>query len=390
MPVATKPAPAAPASPAQTAPAPEQGAAISRSADGAQGSIFGFNGHRRTPPPINEPIRSYAPGTPERAELKARLDSMAAERIDIPIVIDGREIRTGDTTRVVMPHAHQHVLAEWHGATASHVGSGDRRRRARTRGLGQLAVRGARGRLPSRRRAALHPLSRDAQRRDDARPIQDGVPGRGRCGVRARRLLALQRALRREAVQRSADQRSWRLEPDGLPPARGIHLRRDAVQLHGDRRQSADGARADGKHRDLEAVVDGNAERVLRAADSHGGRAAAGRDQLPHGRRGHDLERRALASPFRGAALHRKHHRLQHDVEADRREHVELPHVSAHRRRDGREGLHRRASDRRTPRRSRSRSSAADSSTRDRSARPRAACTSRSRCGARCATAWSR
>ncbi|HLB11119.1 MAG TPA: L-glutamate gamma-semialdehyde dehydrogenase, partial [Gemmatimonadaceae bacterium] len=121
MPVATKPAPAAPASPAQTAPAPEQGASISRNAEGAQGSIFGFNGHRRTPPPINEPIRSYAPGTPERAELKARLDSMATERVDIPIVIDGHEIRTGETTRVVMPHAHQHVLAEWHAATVSHV-----------------------------------------------------------------------------------------------------------------------------------------------------------------------------------------------------------------------------------------------------------------------------
>ena len=121
MPVATKPAPAAPASPAQTAPAPEQGAPTSRNAEGAQGSIFGFNGHRRTPPPINEPIRSYAPGTPERAELKARLDSMATERVDIPIVIDGHEIRTGETTRVVMPHAHQHVLAEWHAATVSHV-----------------------------------------------------------------------------------------------------------------------------------------------------------------------------------------------------------------------------------------------------------------------------
>ena len=121
MPVATKPAPVAPASPAQTAPAPEQGAATSQSADGAQGSISGFNGHRRTPPPINEPIRSYAPGTADRAELKARLDSMATERVDIPIVIDGREIRTGETTRVVMPHAHQHVLAEWHAATVSHV-----------------------------------------------------------------------------------------------------------------------------------------------------------------------------------------------------------------------------------------------------------------------------
>ncbi|HEY8794340.1 MAG TPA: L-glutamate gamma-semialdehyde dehydrogenase [Gemmatimonadaceae bacterium] len=103
---------------------PEQGAesaASARNAELAQGSVFGFNGHRRTPPPINEPIRSYAPGTPERAELKARLDSMAAEHVDIPIVIDGREIRTGETTRVVMPHAHQHVLADWHAATVSHV-----------------------------------------------------------------------------------------------------------------------------------------------------------------------------------------------------------------------------------------------------------------------------
>jgi len=124
MPVATKSAPAAPASSAQTAPVPEQGAesaASARNAELAQGSVFGFNGHRRTPPPINEPIRSYAPGTPERAELKARLDSMAAEHVDIPIVIDGREIRTGETTRVVMPHAHQHVLADWHAATVSHV-----------------------------------------------------------------------------------------------------------------------------------------------------------------------------------------------------------------------------------------------------------------------------
>src|SRR6478609_5460228 len=73
------------------------------------------------PPPVNEPVRSYAPGTPDRAELKARLDSMANERVDIPVVIDGREIRTGDTSRVVMPHAHEHVLAEWHGASVAHV-----------------------------------------------------------------------------------------------------------------------------------------------------------------------------------------------------------------------------------------------------------------------------
>src|SRR6185437_11112290 len=92
-----------------------------RSAEGAQGTMVGFNGIRRTPPPVNEPVKSYAPGSAERAELKARLASMASERADIPLVIDGREIRTGVTTNVVMPHAHQHVLGLWHGGDAAHA-----------------------------------------------------------------------------------------------------------------------------------------------------------------------------------------------------------------------------------------------------------------------------
>ena len=73
-----------------------------------------FNGHRRVPPPVNEPIRSYAPGSPERASLKARLKTMAAEKVEIPLFIGGKEIRTGNTGKSVMPHDHQHVLAEYH------------------------------------------------------------------------------------------------------------------------------------------------------------------------------------------------------------------------------------------------------------------------------------
>ena len=73
-----------------------------------------FAGVRRVPQPINDVNRTYAPGSPERAELKARLASMAAEKIEIPIIIGGREIRTGKTERSVMPHSHQHVLAEYH------------------------------------------------------------------------------------------------------------------------------------------------------------------------------------------------------------------------------------------------------------------------------------
>jgi 1-pyrroline-5-carboxylate dehydrogenase len=75
----------------------------------------------RVPPPINDPSRTYLPGSPERAELKARLAQMASERADIPIVIGGREIRTGRVNQVVMPHDHQHVLADWHAADAGHV-----------------------------------------------------------------------------------------------------------------------------------------------------------------------------------------------------------------------------------------------------------------------------
>ncbi len=75
----------------------------------------------RIPPPVNEPNLTYLPGSPERAALKARLKSMAAERIDIPIVIGGREIRTGAVGRTVMPHDHEHVLAEWHRAEPQHV-----------------------------------------------------------------------------------------------------------------------------------------------------------------------------------------------------------------------------------------------------------------------------
>ena len=80
-----------------------------------------FNGIPRVPEPVNDFNRSYLPGSPERAELKQRLKEMAAERVDIPIVIGGREIRTGRTQPVVMPHNHRHVLGEWHAAGPEHV-----------------------------------------------------------------------------------------------------------------------------------------------------------------------------------------------------------------------------------------------------------------------------
>jgi 1-pyrroline-5-carboxylate dehydrogenase len=80
-----------------------------------------FNGSRRVPPPANEPVKSYAPGSPERAEVKARLKQMASERMEMPLVIGGREVRTGETSPTVMPHDHGHVLGQWHRARREDV-----------------------------------------------------------------------------------------------------------------------------------------------------------------------------------------------------------------------------------------------------------------------------
>ena len=80
-----------------------------------------FAGSRRIPAPVNEPVKNYAPNSPERAELQARLASMAAERVEIPVVIGGKRIHTGDTGTQVMPHAHRHVLADFHKARPEDV-----------------------------------------------------------------------------------------------------------------------------------------------------------------------------------------------------------------------------------------------------------------------------
>ncbi|MEZ6005699.1 MAG: L-glutamate gamma-semialdehyde dehydrogenase [Planctomycetota bacterium] len=73
------------------------------------------------PTPKNEPVKSYAPGSRERHSLQERLAQMSREVIDVPVVIGGKEIRTGDTGKAVMPHNHAHVLATYHHAGAKEV-----------------------------------------------------------------------------------------------------------------------------------------------------------------------------------------------------------------------------------------------------------------------------
>ncbi|MEI6456542.1 MAG: L-glutamate gamma-semialdehyde dehydrogenase [bacterium] len=64
--------------------------------------------------PDNEHTLNYAPGCKERKALNAELDRLSSEMQDIPLIIGGKEIRTGKTGTIVMPHDHQHVLGHYH------------------------------------------------------------------------------------------------------------------------------------------------------------------------------------------------------------------------------------------------------------------------------------
>ncbi|MDQ3875876.1 MAG: L-glutamate gamma-semialdehyde dehydrogenase [Actinomycetota bacterium] len=75
----------------------------------------------RPPVPTNEPVKDYGPGSSERDELRRRLDEMRRERLEIPCVIDGEDVRTGDTFEAVMPHDKHHVLADVHRGSAAEV-----------------------------------------------------------------------------------------------------------------------------------------------------------------------------------------------------------------------------------------------------------------------------
>jgi 1-pyrroline-5-carboxylate dehydrogenase len=75
----------------------------------------------RPPPARNEPVLDYAPGSPEREELRVRLEQMKGQQLEIPVVIGGEEIRTGDTFEAVMPHDKDHVLATVHKAGPAEV-----------------------------------------------------------------------------------------------------------------------------------------------------------------------------------------------------------------------------------------------------------------------------
>jgi 1-pyrroline-5-carboxylate dehydrogenase len=72
-------------------------------------------------PPVNETVRMYAPGSPERASLQLRLEQMKREQPEIPCIIGGKEVKTGNLKPAVMPHDKEHVLANVHQGGAKEV-----------------------------------------------------------------------------------------------------------------------------------------------------------------------------------------------------------------------------------------------------------------------------
>ncbi|TML08669.1 MAG: L-glutamate gamma-semialdehyde dehydrogenase [Actinobacteria bacterium] len=73
------------------------------------------------PEPQNEPVKDYAPGSPERAELQQRLRELERDRIEIPLVIGGKDINTAETFEAVMPHRKNQVLADVHSGGPAEV-----------------------------------------------------------------------------------------------------------------------------------------------------------------------------------------------------------------------------------------------------------------------------
>lgn len=73
------------------------------------------------PTPVNDPVRSYAPGSPERKELQAMLKELRSKELDIPMYIGGKEVRSNDKIRLSPPHDHKHTLGNFHKSSKAHV-----------------------------------------------------------------------------------------------------------------------------------------------------------------------------------------------------------------------------------------------------------------------------
>ena len=193
--------------------------------------------------------------------------------------------------------------------------------------MARPVLRRPRRRVPAGGRPARRPVAREDRGRDDARAVEDRLPGRDRHALRAHRLLALQRRLRPRHPGRPAGVLPRRVEPGRPPAPRGLRLRDHAVQLHRDRRQPADRARADGQRGRLEAVAHAGPVGLPDHAAAGGRRAPGRRHQPRPRRRPRRLRGRAGGPPARRDPLHGQHRDVPVAVARGRHAHRPLPHL---------------------------------------------------------------
>jgi 1-pyrroline-5-carboxylate dehydrogenase len=80
-----------------------------------------LKGFFNVPKPVNEPVKGYAPGSPERIELQQTLQEFRSQLVDVPMYIGSEEVRTGNKKSISPPHDHKHLLGFFHEGDASHV-----------------------------------------------------------------------------------------------------------------------------------------------------------------------------------------------------------------------------------------------------------------------------
>jgi 1-pyrroline-5-carboxylate dehydrogenase len=79
------------------------------------------NAYFKAPQPINEPVKTYLPGSTEKEELKKKLEELKSKQIEVPLIIGGEEVKTGNTGEMRIPHNHNHVLGVYHKAGKKEV-----------------------------------------------------------------------------------------------------------------------------------------------------------------------------------------------------------------------------------------------------------------------------